>query len=29
MAAVNARCLQGVEPANLNIQQVDGRSFST
>ena len=27
MAAVNARCLQGVEPANLNIQQVDGRSF--
>ena len=27
MAAMNARCLQGIEPANLNIQQVDGRSF--
>jgi hypothetical protein len=27
MAAVNVRCLQGVEPADLDIKQVDGRSF--
>jgi hypothetical protein len=27
MAAVNVRCLQGVEPAGLDIKQVDGRSF--
>jgi hypothetical protein len=27
LAAVNVRCLEGVEPAELNIRQVDGRSF--
>lgn len=27
MAAVNVRCLQGVEPASLDVKQVDGRSF--
>ena len=27
MAGVNVRCLQGVEPAELDIKQVDGRSF--
>ncbi|WP_297776683.1 GFA family protein [Mycobacterium sp.] len=27
MAAVNVRCLEGVEPTELNIRHVDGRSF--
>lgn len=27
MTAVNARCLDGVEPAKLEIQQFDGRSL--
>jgi len=27
MAAVNVRCLEGVEPTELNIEHVDGRSF--
>lgn len=27
MAAVNVRCLQGVEPADLEIRQFDGRSL--
>lgn len=27
MAAVNVRCLEGVEPASLDIKQVDGRSL--
>lgn len=27
MAAINVRCLQGVEPGELTIQLVDGRSF--
>jgi hypothetical protein len=27
IAAVNVRCLQGVEPADLDVKQVDGRSF--
>jgi len=27
MAAVNVRCLHGVEPSQLEIRQVDGRSF--
>ncbi|HET9835289.1 MAG TPA: GFA family protein [Rhodanobacteraceae bacterium] len=27
MAAVNVRCLAGVEPRDLVIRQVDGRSF--
>ena len=27
MAAVNVRCLRGVEPSQLEIRQVDGRSF--
>ncbi len=26
-AAVNVRCLQGIEPSELEIQPVDGRSF--
>lgn len=27
MAAVNVRCLEGVDPATLTIKQVDGRSL--
>jgi hypothetical protein len=27
MVAINVRCLDGVEPASLSPQQVDGRSF--
>lgn len=27
MAAVNVRCLQGVEPDGLDIRQIDGRSL--
>ncbi len=27
LAGVNVRCLAGVEPSNLDIRQVDGRSF--
>lgn len=27
IAAINVRCLEGVEPAGLTIKQVDGRSF--
>ena len=27
VAAVNVRCLQGIEPAGLDVKQVDGRSF--
>lgn len=27
MAAVNVRCLEDVEPTELNIKHVDGRSF--
>ncbi|MBB3060632.1 GFA family protein [Microbulbifer rhizosphaerae] len=27
MAAVNVRCLEGVEPGKLSIQQMDGKSF--
>lgn len=27
MVAVNARCLDGVEPESLEIKKVDGRSF--
>jgi hypothetical protein len=27
VAAINVRCLEGVEPASLKIVQVDGRSF--
>ena len=27
MVAVNARCLDGIEPADLSPQTVDGRSF--
>lgn len=27
IAAINVRCLEGVEPAELKIKQVDGRSF--
>lgn len=26
MAAINVRCLEGIEPSTLNIVQVDGRS---
>ena len=26
MVAINARCLEGVEPSQLNIRQFDGRS---
>lgn len=27
MAAVNVRCLEGIEPTELNIRQVDVRRF--
>lgn len=27
MAAVNARCLEGVDPASLDVQHFDGRSM--
>ncbi|HET7500460.1 MAG TPA: GFA family protein [Kofleriaceae bacterium] len=27
MAAINVRCLEGVDPTKLTIQQVDGRSL--
>lgn len=28
MAAVNVRCLEGVDPESLRVQHVDGRAFS-
>jgi hypothetical protein len=27
MAAVNVRCLEGIEPTELNFRHVDGRRF--
>ena len=27
MVAINVRCLEGVDPADLTVRQIDGRSF--